>query len=285
MDMVVILGIIVTCVAVGIATLYDTSKKEGKLNIRVYGRTGAGKLRRIAQMTKLFSLTSKLKRENKESKLQKIAKGYLKVVKTRDFLNLAKNIKNLWKIKVVFPSKFLKSNKETELKNIESGLAKVVNGTPVSREKTSMDDSEVKKFVEEKLDDFEVSEGLLNEMETAERINEEENKLDTNSEYGLNSDIVVDTEDLDFGISAEEDELNGEIDVFGEGDLEIPEDISVDFDEQDALISSLQKEISVRKEEKIDLLRDLRGEKLEVHELKKELEELLAMLQSFSKNA
>ncbi|ADB58431.1 hypothetical protein [Archaeoglobus profundus] len=164
---------------------------------------------------------------------------------------------------------------EEKMKEIDEKLEEVVS---------SGVDKNVEKVVEESSEKVKVEEDLLEEMETASSLksseeteNEEESKPEIPElpDLSVNSDLEIDTEDIDseFKLGEEENEESGD-DVEG-----------VEFDEKDDLIESLAKEVAVEEEEEIDLLRDLKGQKFDVNELQSELVEVLERLKSIKKRS
>ena len=172
------------------------------------------------------------------------------------------------------------SKKKDEEKEIDEALEKVVSERPKAK-------------AEEKivpLDDaaknVEVTENLLDEMETATTIKTETENEDEDEEEEDKKEKLPELPDLP-ELTDESEEINME-DVEKEITLEPTneeeeDEDTIDFEEEDDLISSLVKEIETKEEEEIDLLRDLKGKKFPAEELEKELAETLQRLRSLKR--
>lgn len=182
---------------------------------------------------------------------------------------------------------FLKKEVEEKLQEVDKKLEEVVSAG-VSRKKEGenegMEENAGEKIVplEDAVKTVQVDDNLLEEMETGNLLKaggeegvSEENKLPDIPELPeLNGDIDVDVGDIEDEIKLESDDMEGE-----EGDEDIEE---VEFDEEDDLISSIAKEVEVKEEEEVDLLRDLKGQKIAAEELEKELQETIQKLKAIA---
>jgi len=162
------------------------------------------------------------------------------------------------------------SKKKDEEKEIDEALEKVASESPKAEEKVVPLDNAAK--------NVEVTENLLDEMETATTIKtenetEEENKEEKLPELPDLPELTEDTEEIDM------EDVEKEITLEPTNEEEEEEE-EIDFEEKDDLISSLEKEIETKEEEEIDLLRDLKGKKFSAEELEKELSETLQRLRS-----
>lgn len=181
---------------------------------------------------------------------------------------------------------FLKKEVEEKLQEVDKKLEEVVSAG-VSRKKEGenegMEENAGEKIVplEDAVKTVQVDDNLLEEMETGNLLKaggeegvSEENKLPDIPELPeLNGDIDVDVGDIEDEIKLESDDMEGEED----------EDIEeVEFDEEDDLISSIAKEVEVKEEEEVDLLRDLKGQKIAAEELEKELQETIQKLKAIA---
>ena len=166
------------------------------------------------------------------------------------------------------------SKKKDEEKEIDEALEKVVSERPKAK-------------AEEKivpLDDaaknVEVTENLLDEMETATTIKteneDEEEKEEKLPELPDLPELTDESEEINM------EDVEKEITLEPTNEEEEEED-TIDFEEEDDLISSLVKEIETKEEEEIDLLRDLKGKKFPAEELEKELAETLQRLRSLKR--
>lgn len=167
------------------------------------------------------------------------------------------------------------SKKKDEEKEIDEALEKVVSERPKAK-------------AEEKivpLDDaaknVEVTENLLDEMETATTIKteneDEEEKEEKLPELPDLPELTDESEEINM------EDVEKEITLEPTNEEEEEEEDTIDFEEEDDLISSLVKEIETKEEEEIDLLRDLKGKKFPAEELEKELAETLQRLRSLKR--
>jgi len=167
------------------------------------------------------------------------------------------------------------SKKKDEEKEIDEALEKVVSERPKAK-------------AEEKivpLDDaaknVEVTENLLDEMETATTIKteneDEEEKEEKLPELPDLPELTDESEEINM------EDVEKEITLEPTSEEEEEEEDTIDFEEEDDLISSLAKEIETKEEEEIDLLRDLKGKKFPAEELEKELAETLQRLRSLKR--
>lgn len=185
-----------------------------------------------------------------------------------------------------------RKNLEEKMKEIDKKLEEVVSagvpaGVPAgvsgaskkqAEEKVVPLNSEVNlEGLESNLENS-LGDNLLEEMETASEIktemDEEENieTPDIPDLPDLNSDLDMDFEDFSQNIQLKSDED-------GKHEKEVEK---VEFDEEDDLISSIAREVQVKEEKEIDLLRDLKGQKFTAEELERELKEVLRVLRTVS---
>lgn len=191
------------------------------------------------------------------------------------FLNKLRGQGNLKLPSFKFPS-LRRGNVEKKMKEIDEKLEEVASSGVKKEERggESVENLEggIEKILDESADKVKVEEDLLDEMMTANNVKseegeDEEKKKEIPELPELNSDLEIDTEDID-----------SEFDLSGGEESE--EEETVDFDEKDDLIESLTKEVAVEEEEEIDLLRDLKGQKFDVNELQSELMEVLERLRN-----
>ncbi len=176
------------------------------------------------------------------------------------------------------PLKKKEKDVEEKMKEIDEKLEEVVS-SGVSEK--------VEKFVplDEAAKNVEVQDNLLEEMQmtnVSKGGGEEEEKTPDLPELpelpeDTNSDLEVNTEEIDKEFSLESEDESYESGEEGEEEEE-----KVDFDEEDELIASIAKEVETKEEEEIDLLRDLKGQEFDVHELERELSEVLQKLKVMS---
>ena len=97
--------------------------------------------------------------------------------------------------------------------------------------------------------------------------------------------IDVDVSSLDIGDAVHVEDLRLEkIKIMADPDQAIATVIAptveeeeveeVDFDEEDDLISSIAKEVEIKEEEELDLLRDMKGQKFSAEELERDFKRL-----------
>jgi len=189
------------------------------------------------------------------------------------FLNKLKERENLKLPSLKLPF-FRKEKFEEKAKEIDEKLEEVVSSgvRKESKEEVAGDmniEKGIEKIVDESSENVKVEEDLLNEMMTTSNPKNDENEEEIRKPEipklpELNSDLEIDTEDIDseFDLSEEKEEEK------------------IDFDKKDDLIESLAKEVTVDEEEEIDLLRDLKGQKFDINELQMELIEVLEKLKS-----
>jgi hypothetical protein len=177
------------------------------------------------------------------------------------------------------PKLSMRSKKtEEKIKEIDKKLDEVVSSGFEGSPQTQTSDAELTKIEQMASKNVEISENLLSEMETTSKLTAESAVEESASDDALpdipelpdldmNSDLEVDTEDISIGLGDEEEE---------------EEEEKIDFDDEDDLISSLAKEVEVKEEEEIDLLRDLKGQKFDINELEQELKEVVSKLKVYS---
>ncbi len=166
---------------------------------------------------------------------------------------------------------------EEKMKEIDEKLEEVVS-SGVSEK--------VEKFVplDEAAKNVEVQDNLLEEMQMtniSKNDGGEEEKVPDLPELpelpeDTNSDLEVNTEEIDKEFSLESEDESDESESREE------EEEKVEFDEEDELIASIAKEVETKEEEEIDLLRDLKGQEFDVHELERELSEVLQKLRAMT---
>ncbi len=172
-----------------------------------------------------------------------------------------------------------KKDIEEKMKEVDKELEEVVEAGVSKRESQSPAAEEEVVPLDDIAENIQIDDNLLDEMETASTIKtempeEDEEKLPDIPELpDLNSDL-----DMDF------DDIGGEIKLEETNEEEEDEDEieEVEFDEEDDLISSIAKEVEVKEEEELDLLRDLKGQKFSAEELEKELQEMIQRLKALA---
>jgi len=206
------------------------------------------------------------------------------VIATSYIYDRMKSRSNSPSIKLSLPLLPSTRRKKTEgkMKERDQKLEEVVSAGVSKGKENRGEDKELDKMEELASKNVEVSDDLLNEMQTADRIStSEELSLESDDlpdvpdlpdlPSELNSDLEVDTSDVDIGFGIEESE-----------EEEGTESEKIEFDEEDDLIASIAKEVEVKEEEEVDLLRDLKGQNFDVNELENELNEALRRLKSLS---
>jgi len=262
--------------AIGGATLYDKLKNEGKIKVDF-----SSKLEKINKKFERINKLDKLKIKKGESSEDKFGKS-ISIEKLKNKMGLFSKISDkLSNISLKKPTFNLsKAAREDKLKEIDEKLKEVVEETPKPVEKVvELDSQEVDKVLEEKKEEFAIEDNLIDEMETATSLEQDSiSEMDIKEEdlEGLNADITIDTDELEAEFGFDVDERQ-EAEMIAETDTAE----EIEFDEKDALLASLEKEITVKKEEKLDLLRDLRNENLDVKEIERELKEVLEILNQF----
>ncbi|MDI9610100.1 MAG: hypothetical protein QXQ38_04515 [Archaeoglobaceae archaeon] len=151
---------------------------------------------------------------------------------------------------------FSKKEREKKLEEIDKKLEEVLS-EPGKEKIVKLDEA-----TEEAAKKFEVKGDLLSEMQTTEKLdlptNPEESKLE------LNLPSPEKLEDLG--------EIEKEI-ALDQGEQK--EETKIEFEESDKLLEDIAKEVDQKKEEELDLLRDLKGQKFEIGELEAELKDVL----------
>jgi len=276
LDVSIIVGLIMAGGAIGGATLYDKLKNEGKIKVDF-----SSKLEKINKKFERINKLDKLKIKKGESSEDKFGKS-ISIEKLKNKMGLFSKISDkLSNISLKKPTFNLsKAAREDKLKEIDEKLKEVVEETPKPVEKVvELDSQEVDKVLEEKKEEFAIEDNLIDEMETATSLEQDSiSEMDIKEEdlEGLNADITIDTDELEAEFGFDVDERQ-EAEMIAETDTAE----EIEFDEKDALLASLEKEITVKKEEKLDLLRDLRNENLDVKEIERELKEVLEILNQF----
>lgn len=134
----------------------------------------------------------------------------------------------------------------------------------------------------------EIEENLLEEMQTGTQIfqntqEEPKTELPALPEEDSFEDLSMDG--IEEEVSFLPDDLSEkEGDEEGFEDMAEEEEVKVEFDEEDDLISSLAKEVEMEEEEEIDLLRDLKDKKFSATELESELADVLKRLKAAKGN-
>lgn len=163
---------------------------------------------------------------------------------------------------------FSRKNVTKKLEEIDKQLEEVVSATTLPKEKIVKLDN----ATEEMAKKFEIKGDLLSEMQTANTISEM--KEEPKSEVSLPS---VEIGDLEKKV------IENEVKLENTNILEAEKVEKVDFEESDKLLEDVAREVEKREEEKIDLLRDLKGQKFNVKELEKELSEILRVAKRLAK--
>lgn len=149
-----------------------------------------------------------------------------------------------------------KKEREKKLEEIDKKLEEVLS-EPGKEKIVKLDEA-----TEEAAKKFEIKGDLLSEMQTTEK-----NSLNNNS-------VELKTAELSLpGIEKLED--LGEVEKNITLEQNEQKETKIEFEESDKLLEDLAKEVEKKREEKLDLLRELKGQKFEVGELEYELKELL----------
>ncbi|AGK60857.1 hypothetical protein Asulf_00849 [Archaeoglobus sulfaticallidus PM70-1] len=137
--------------------------------------------------------------------------------------------------------------------------------------------------------------GVEKELERSEEVSAEKNLIDKMHSGALVGKNIE--ENITFGIqnsgiqNIDFDDLT-ELEPTSEVNEALPEEFNTGMEEdigendvkgKDSLIESLQKELSIKREEKLNLMRDLEGQKLDTAELESELKEILSRIKHYEK--
>jgi len=165
---------------------------------------------------------------------------------------------------------------EEKMKEVDRELEKVVEAGVSKRERQSSEAEEKVVPLDEVVESIQIDDNLLDEMETASTI-----KIEMPEESEEDLPNIPDLPDLNSDLDMDFEDIGSEIKLEDTTNEEQEEEIEeVEFDEEDDLIASIAKEVEVREEEEIDLLRDLKGQKFSAEELEKELKEAIQRLKA-----
>ncbi|MEM1576973.1 MAG: hypothetical protein QXU31_06440 [Archaeoglobaceae archaeon] len=155
-----------------------------------------------------------------------------------------------------------KKSKEEKLKEIDKKLEEVLSEDFGKEKIVRLDEA-----TEEAAKKFEVKGDLLSEMQTTNL-----NMSSGNSEQLKQPELSL----PEVGNLEELGEVEKEVTLEQNGEkTEKKVETKVEFDESDKLLEDIAKEVEQKKEEQLDLLRDLKGQKFSVEELEMELKEVL----------
>ncbi|MCS7130152.1 MAG: hypothetical protein NZ872_01895 [Archaeoglobaceae archaeon] len=149
-----------------------------------------------------------------------------------------------------------KKEREKKLEEIDKKLEEVLS-EPGKEKIVKLDEA-----TEEAAKKFEIKGDLLSEMQTTEKPNQNTESVEQKSEE-LSLPGIEKLEDL------------GEVEKNITLEQNEQKETKIEFEESDKLLEDLAKEVEKKKEEKLDLLRELKGQKFEVGELEYELKEVL----------
>lgn len=152
-----------------------------------------------------------------------------------------------------------RKKREEKLKEIDKKLEEVLSEDFGKEKIVKLDEA-----AEDAAKKFEVKGDLLSEMQTTNQLNPSPNNSDQPKAEELSLPELGSLEDL----GEVEKEVNLE-------QSEQKDETKVEFDESDKLLEDIAKEVEQKEEEKLDLLRDLKGKKFAVEELEAELKEIL----------
>lgn len=278
----IIIGVFVTLVVMGIATLYDKRKSEDKTpaktrELKPTNNSLGQKIQdfsskftgNFSEYSKKFSgLIPKREKkhniENSEIQPLKSTSGIPKIFGTirSKVSSFSFNLRGK-KDKLNTGKSVLQPNKKAEATKF-SGNEKI----------SSFD---IDQIVESKKDELDFDDNVLSQMSTASSLkNKNAAILNTDSNTDLSTDLSFDKNEFDIGFGEMNDESSEEDSLFGSG----TEKISF-TDDSDSLLDSLKKDIVVKKEKKIDFMTYMQGENLDVKVIKSELQEVLKNLKRY----
>lgn len=155
-----------------------------------------------------------------------------------------------------------RKTREEKLKEIDKKLEEVLSEDFGKEKIVKLDEA-----TEEAAKKFEVKGDLLSEMQTT-NLNTSSGNSEEPKQPELSLPEVGNLEDLG--------EVEKEVTLDqNEEKVETKAETKVEFDESDKLLEDIAKEVEQKKEEHLDLLRDLKGQKFSVEELETELKEVL----------
>lgn len=155
-----------------------------------------------------------------------------------------------------------RKTREEKLKEIDKKLEEVLSEDFGKEKIVKLDEA-----TQEAAKKFEVKGDLLSEMQTT-NLNMSSGNSEQPKQPELSLPEVGNLEDLG--------EVEKEVTLEqSEEKVEAKAETKVEFDESDKLLEDIAKEVEQKKEERLDLLRDLKGQKFSVEELETELKEVL----------
>ncbi|UGV39930.1 hypothetical protein J7W08_07315 [Methanococcoides orientis] len=288
-DSSIILGIVVSIIVMSVAVFYDkyrgdqitepntsTSKSYEMLgqfidlsSFKVSNPfVGSGQ-----KIKKLINRDSNSK-ENETSELAVDAESNYSGIKGI-FSNFRSKISS---IKLSLPGK---GDRDKEA--IVTGMASSKNAA--STEKESNIDFDVDKIVGNKKNELDFDDNLINEMATAGSLGTQIEVDEPDSDLSLNGDLSIDMDEFDFGFGEVGDEQDDSQD--DEFSFEISEDepYNDNFsfeDDDDSFIESLKNDIIIEEKKKADFMSEMKGESLDIEEIKTELEGVLENLKRYN---
>ncbi|MCQ1535934.1 hypothetical protein FTO70_09630 [Methanosarcina sp. KYL-1] len=290
----ILIGVFVTLVVMGTATLYDKYQREGKISfnpgefnpfsalyqkLKSFGFEGSNGFSVYGK--KLSSLIQRIPNKNKHEHAEiKSLKSITQIQKL--FGNLLTKISSF---SFTLPGKGNKrSGRRFDLSSDNKTKASKFGGAE------TVNAFNIDKIVEAKKDELDFDDDLLTEMSTGSSFKDSSHAVSTvdpffgeaSSDIGaaLNSDLMFDDNEFDIGFGAMEDESSEDDLLFSTGS----EDLNFG-DESDSLLDSLKKDIVITKEEKIDFMADMRGENLDLKLLKSDLEDVLGNLKKYRQHS
>lgn len=277
-NLTIVIGVIVTLLVMGIATLYDKRKGEDKTLVK----TGESKL--SLDLSKIKDLSSKYT-GNLSEYSKKLSDLVPKRTKKSNLesseIKPLKSTSGIPKIFGTIRSKvssfsFTLHGKKNKL---DSGTSVLQSGKKAETSKFNGNEKirnfDIDKIVESKKDELDFDDNVLSEMSTASSLkNNSAALLNTD----LNTDLAFDKNEFDIGFGAMNDESSEEDSLFGSGS----EKITL-ADEHDNLLDSLKKDIVVKKERKIDFMTAMQGENLDLKLIKSDLQDILDKLKRYKR--
>jgi hypothetical protein len=272
-NLTIIIGIFVTLAVMGIATLYDKRKREGKTMVKT------------RELMPSLNLSQKI--QDFSSKFTGNFSEYIKkfgglipnrVKKQKPENSEIKPLKSTGEIPKIFGT--IRSKVSSFSFNLRGKKDKINTGRSVLQpDKKSgssqfsgnekINDFDIDKIVDSKKDELDFDDNVLSQMSTASSLKNSDASL-------LNTDLSFDKNEFDIGFGAMNDESSEEDSLFGSG----PEKIAF-ADDTDSLLDSLKKDIVVKKEKKIDFMTEMQGENLDLKLIESELQDILKRLKNY----
>ncbi|WP_135612977.1 hypothetical protein [Methanococcoides sp. AM1] len=289
-DSSIILGIIVSTIVMSLAVFYDKYRENNSTDSNTSISNSFEMLGQLIDFSR-FKVSNPFAGSGQKIKRLITSDSSSKDTETSELeVDTESNysaIKNNLRSNISYIKLSLSGKGDQKNESIFADMDSSENAASTERSNLNFDVDEILRNKKSELD---FDDNLINEMATAGGLGSQTGVEEPDSDLSHNNDLSIDIDEFEFGFGEGGDGPDNEFAFEMSGDETYDDDftnvVAVDDfsfdDDDDNFIESLKNDIIIDEKEKIDFMSELKGESLDIEEIKTELGEVLETIKRYN---